>query len=534
VNDNGERRRSSVKEILDAIDRLDLQDSGRLSAGDEALLRSYGFYTQRPAPDGFFMVRIRIPGGDLTHAQLRVIADLGNEHGRGIIDITVRQNMQLHWVRPSSFHDIVLRLNEIGLSTTESCGDAARNIVNCPVAGVDHDELYDTTGIVRQLGSLLESNPGFSGLPRKLKITITGCPRLCVYPEISDIGIIAVNDRSSGEIVFRARVGGGLSTLPRFSRDLGIIIRPPEVVEVCFAIASALRDQALQRHERSGPSFTVDESEVDGLQRRIEQIVGVALGRARPEVDQTQKDRSHLGIHKQHKQGLYYLGLSIRGGRTSSADLHKLAHWALDCGGRIRTTNTQNLILLDIPERALLPLTAKVKSAGFDYEPAWASRGMLACTGTQFCKQALTETKERAAGLASRLENQIDLDEPIRISVTGCPNSCGQHRICDVGLEGSSTTIDGIKQEAFQVFLGGGVGDFESISRRVGPRIPADRLEQSLVALFAQYKNLRGRQESFQEFCRRHSDAALACFLCPPDLPSPRGLQPLLDMTPGS
>jgi sulfite reductase beta subunit-like hemoprotein len=182
---------------------------------------------------------------------------------------------------------------------------------------------------------------------------------------------------------------------------------------------------------------------------------------------------------------------------------------------RFRTTNAQNIVLLDIPEPNLEALAGDLKRAAFDYEPGWANKAMLACTGIQFCKLALTETKNRAAELARQLEQQLTLDEPIRISVTGCPNSCGQHRICDVGLEGSSTTVDGVKQEAFQVFLGGGVGSTETFSRRVGSRIRADQLAQALTALFEHYQALRNEHESFQDFCRRHSDSALAGFLDP-------------------
>jgi sulfite reductase beta subunit-like hemoprotein len=175
-------------------------------------------------------------------------------------------------------------------------------------------------------------------------------------------------------------------------------------------------------------------------------------------------------------------------------------------------------VLLDIPERSLAFLADRLKTSGFDYEPSWARKGMLACTGIQFCKLALTETKTRVAELGSQLEAELNLDEPIRISVTGCPNSCGQHHICDVGLEGSLVTVDGIKQEAFQVFLGGGVGNTESFGRRVGNRIPAKRLSQSLAALFRRYKALRSHGESFQDFCQRHSDDDLAAFLRPRDV----------------
>jgi len=519
VNNAGQHHRDNVADILTEIESFARLGSDAISLDDQARLRRYGFYTQRPVEDGFFMVRIRIPGGDISPAQVETIADLADHHGRGVVDITVRQNMQLHWVRTQGFPDIVDRLSAVGLSTTEVCGDTARNIVNCPVAGVDERELYDTTGIISEISALLAGNPQFYGLPRKLKITLTGCHLLCVYPEISDIGIFAVRDKRSSKPVFRARVGGGLSTSPRFGRDLGVLIQPRDVVEACAAISSVFRDRALgQADYGDHPCFTVAESDVDDFRGLVETKLGWALERtdATEAGPAANRDRSHSGIHRQKTGGLYYISLSILAGRISGSDLRLLAHLAMQYGGgRIRTTNSQNIILLDIPEENLAGLSGDLKLAGFDYEPSWVRREMLACTGIQFCKLALTETKNRVALLGRELEEQIDLDEPIRISVTGCPNSCGQHHICDVGLEGSLTTVDGIKREAFQVFLGGGVGSYESFGRRVGVRVPADHLAEALTGLFTRYKTFRNQRESFQDFCRRHSDADLAGFLRP-------------------
>src|SRR5262249_30434060 len=279
---------------------------------------------------------------------------------------------------------------------------------------------------------------------------------------------------------------------------------------------SVFRDRSDNQHNPDSPHFMVRDSELQGFRSQVETRIGRSLDASedRAAFWAANKDGSHIGMHRQHTEGLYYVGLSIVGGRTSSGDLKKLSRLALQYGsGRIRTTNTQNIILLDIARGNLASLTSELRLAGFDYEPAWATKGMLACTGTQFCKLALTETKNRGAELARELERQVELDEPIRISVTGCPNSCGQHHICDVGLEGSLTTVDGVKLEAFQVFLGGGVGSGQSFGRRVGGRIPADRLAGSLAALFMRYKELRSARETFQDFCRRHTDSALVAFL---------------------
>jgi sulfite reductase beta subunit-like hemoprotein len=486
-------------------------DFETVSRKDEARLRRCGIYTQRPASDGFFMVRIRIPGGELTQVQLRAIAELSSEHGRGLADVTVRQNVQLHWVRIESLPEIFNRLREVGLSTAESGGDSIRNIINCPVSGVDRDELYDTTHLIKQATDFFAGNPAFSDLPRKFKIAITGCALRCVYPEVNDIGIFAVQDKAHG-VAFRARVGGGLSITPRFSKDLGVLVNPDEVVELCGAIASVFRDEVnLESRKRTRLNFLVEQREVSRFREEVEARLGRKLRRATeaeaPPV--TERDRSHLGIHREHRDGLY-VGLSIVGGRTSASQLKQLADLAEQYGsGRIRTTNTQNIIVLDIPEPKLEALRADLDWFGFDYQPSWSKRGVLACTGVQFCKLALTETKNQAAELSAYLESTVHLDDPIRISVTGCPNSCGQHRICDVGLEGSLTTIDGVKRESFEVFLGGGVGAGETISRRIGLRIPSDELPERLARLFTCFKEHRFEGETFQQFCQRHGDEEL-------------------------
>src|SRR5215210_1850034 len=255
------KKRKDGLDVLSDIYRYGKLGNSSISPDDEALFRWYGIYTQRPAEDGFFMVRMRIPGGDLTPLQLRAIAELANEHGRGLADITVRQNIQLHWVRIESLPAILDRLRAVGLSTTEACGDCVRNIINCPVSGVDQSELYDTTPLIRQVNDFFVGNRDFSNLPRKFKIAITGCPVRCVYPEINDIGLFAVRD--GGGVAFRARVGGGLSTTPRFSKDLGVFVEPDEVVELCAAIATVFREEGnRENRKRARLKFLIEQWEI--------------------------------------------------------------------------------------------------------------------------------------------------------------------------------------------------------------------------------------------------------------------------------
>ena len=507
------------KDGLDAIEdihRYAARQDHRISPEDEALFKWYGVYTQRPAEDGYFMVRIRIPGGQLNSSQLLTIAELSQAFGRGLADVTVRQNIQLHWVRIGDIPAIFDALDRVGLTTTDACGDTVRNIISCPVAGVDSDELYDATPLIRQVNNFFVGNREYSNLPRKFKIAITGCALRCVYPEINDIGLFAVREGERG-VAFRARIGGGLSTSPRFSKDLGVLVDPAEVVELCAAIAAVFRDFGNRENlKRARLKFLVEQWEIPKFRDEVEARLGWKMRRAgRPDAEEvTARDRTHLGIHRQRGDSFHYAGIALVGGRTSSEQLRLLAELSDKHGrGRLRATNTQNIILLDIDSENLETLKHDLRSADLDYEPSWAKRGIIACTGIQFCKLAIAETKNRARELDQHLAEQVDLEDRPRISVTGCPNACGQHHICDVGLEGSLTTIDGVKKETFQVFLGGGVGAHETFGRRVGARIPASDVAESLARLFKIYSDRRLDEETFQEFCLRHSNEELSRYL---------------------
>lgn len=503
---------SELEAVLDVVDRIAPQQMNR---EQEALLRRNGVYTQRPASDGFFMVRVRIPRGELTSAQLRAVADAADAYGRGLADITVRQNIQLHWIARETLPRVFELLGAAGLSTFEPRGGAVRNIVTCPVSGIDEDDLYDTDHIVSEVNSHFTDNREFLSLPRKLKVTITGCAVRCVYPEVHDIAIFAAPDFERGGVVFRARVGGGLSTHPHFSQDLGILVSPGEVVELCAAIASTLRDWDADRR-RGRLSYLVEASEVPRFRADLEKRIGRSLRLAGDAEAQPvrERNRSHIGIRGQKTTGLYYIGLSILGGRTSGAALRQLAKMAERHGsGRIRTTNAQNAILVDVPERNLLAAADELDAAGLEYEPGWSRKGLIACSGVQFCKLALTETKNTAKWLTGYLENAVELDEPVRISVTGCANACGQHHISDIGLEGCLTTVDGARRESFQVLLGGGVGPYETLGRRIGAEVPADRVGEFLTRLLNRFRQIRGEGETFQEFCSRHTDEQLVEYL---------------------
>jgi sulfite reductase beta subunit-like hemoprotein len=507
------KKRKDGLDVLDDIYRYAKLGHKLITPEDEALFRWYGIYTQRPAEDGFFMVRLRIPGGTLTPNQLYTIADLSNKYARGTTDITVRQNIQFHWVKVESLPEILNSLQRVGLSTTEACGDCVRNIISCPVSGVDKNELFDTTEIINDVNNFFLGNREFSNLPRKFKIAITGCHLHCVYPEINDIGIFAVKTKNG--VAFRVRVGGGLSTMPRFSKDLGVLIQPNEIVEVCGAIAEVFRDEGNRNNrKRARLKFLIEKWEVPRFRDEVENRLGRKFNYLQEQFEPVVQERTHSVINNQHNSNLSYVPISILGGRSSGDQLKKLAELTEQSGSkRIRTTNTQSIILLDIENQKLGSLTQELYKNGFNYNPSWSRKNMIACTGTQFCKLAIAETKTRASIINDYLEKEINLDVPLRISVTGCPNSCGQHHICDVGLEGALVHIGETRKEVFQVFLGGGVGKKETFGRRTGVRIDADKVGETLARIFEYYKKNRLVAETFQEFCLRYSNKELANLL---------------------
>jgi sulfite reductase beta subunit-like hemoprotein len=404
------------------------------------------------------------------------------------------------------------RLRAVGLSTTEACGDCVRNILNCPVSGVDREELFDATPLVDEVNAFFVGNREFSNLPRKFKIAITGCSLQCVYPEINDIGMFAVRD-SRGEVALRTRVGGGLSTTPRFSKDLGVLVAPEEALDVCAAIAAVFRDEGNRGNRKKARlKFLVESWEIPRFRAEVERRLGRQLRSADGPAEPVRtRDRTHLGILPQREPGLFYAGVALVGGRSSGRELARLADLAETHGsGRIRTTNTQDVVLLDVPEDQVPALERDLVGIGLRPKPSWAMKNVIACTGIQFCKLAVAETKTHADKLVEYLDREVRLDEPVRISVTGCPNSCGQHHICDIGLEGAVVRIDGQKVEAFQVFLGGGVGERETFGRRIGVRIPSYDLGPALASLLRYYKESRQAGESFQAFCARTPDDELA------------------------
>lgn len=558
--------------------------------------RPWGIYTQgdglgvlggsggegRATP--FFMVRIRIPNGLLTSNQVRAIADLSSEYGNGLADITVRQNIQLHWVPIESIPEVLERLYSVGLSTTGACGDVTRNITGCPLAGVDAQEIADVSSIVLALDKELAGNPDFYNLPRKFKITVTGCPEWCSYPEINDIGLTATRrtrpnqtrrsdwkDPASSsvpnlgapgrraeesllplregttsvvphsiggngasapevptnresqitnhEIGFSLRVAGGLSTQPHLALPLNAFIQWHQVIPVVRAIAEIFRESEVLRQSRKKARlkylFLEHGWTAESFLGAIEARLGYALDPGEPEELPSHIHRDHLGVTPQKQPSLFSIGATVARGRITPAQLRVAADLGDRYGdGHVRATPMQNLLLINIGELVVPEVVAQLNAAGLPVLTSAFVRGTVACTGSEFCKLALTETKSFARWLTEELEERFpNYQDDLRLHITGCPNSCGQHWIADIGIEGKKIKSGGKMIDSYYFCVGGSVGQFAAIARPVGYRCPAEEVPNAIARLLDHFHSYREPGERLQKFLARHSSDFLHSIL---------------------
>jgi len=469
----------------------------------------------------YFMVRIRVPNGLLRAEQARTVADIAERYARGIVDITVRQNFQLHWVTIESLPDVLETLWRVGLTTTGACGDVARNVTGCPIAGLDAEEIADASPLAlavdRELGGVRE----FYNLPRKFKISVSGCRNWCSYPEINDVALTATKRkcRGSEEIGFSLRVGGGLSTDPLLAVRLNAFVRWDQVVPVARGVAEIFRASECLRQSREKARLKFlflqhgwsPESFLDALQRQI----GFALDPAEPEEVPADVHRDHVGIHAQKQEGLAYVGASVLRGRIAPPQLRAVANVAERyADGQVRTTTMQNLLIVNIPTHDAVTVAHELEVAALPVQASVFARGTVACTGSEFCKLALTETKGFAGRLARELEERLPgFQEHLRLNITGCPNSCGQHWIADIGIEGKKTKVDERMVDAYYFCVGGSVGQFASIARPVGYRCAAADVPDAIERLLRAFAERRESGENLRRFVARHSSEEIRTIL---------------------
>jgi len=497
---------------FDSIDGADLRNR----------LRWYGLYTQRAdgIPGGktailepeeleapFFMMRIRIDGGQLSSQALRVIGEIATEFGRDVADVTDRQNVQLHWIRIEDVPEIWRRLEEVGLGTTEACGDSPRVIIGCPLAGVDADEVINANPVIHEVAQRYLGDPAFANLPRKFKTAIAGCSVFCVNHEINDVALVGVVHPELGP-GYDLWVGGGLSTNPKLGVRLGAFVPPDRVAEAWEGVISVFRDYGYRRsrtHARI--KFLMADWGPEKFREVLEkEYLTAPLPDGPAPATPPTEQRDHVGVHAQ-QDGRSYIGTVARSGRTSGSQLQRVADLVDSYGGtKVATTAQQGLVLLDVPGDEVDRVVDALEAEDLRVRPSVFRRGTMACTGLEFCKLAIVETKKRAVEIYTELEKRLpDFDEPITLHVNGCPNSCARFQTADIGLKGS--IVD--DQEGFQVHLGGRLGEDAGFGRKErGLKVTGDNSVDYVERVLRNYQADRQDGERFAVWARR-ADASL-------------------------
>ena len=523
AEDDGLNVRARIEEVYSrqgfaSIDPDDLR--GRM--------RWWGLYTQRrPGIDGgrtatlephelddeYFMLRVRSDGGALSLGQLRTIAGISTDFGRDTADISDRQNIQLHWIRIEDVPEIWRRLESVGLSTTEACGDVPRVVLGSPVAGLDAAEIIDGTPAIDEIVRRYIGDPELSNLPRKFKSAISGSPRLDVAHEINDISFVGVVHPDHGPGV-DLWVGGGLSTNPMLAQRLGVWVPLDEVPDVWVAMARLYRDYGFRRlRTRARLKFLLADWGVERMREVLEkEYVGHALLDGPPPAPAPEGRRDHVGVHQQ-VDGRFWVGVAPVGGRVSGTVLAAVADLAERHGsGRVRLTPHQNLLVLDVPEAEVDGIVAGLESLRLPVHPSEWRRGVMACTGIEFCKLAIVETKALAERTVAELEDRLPtFDSPLTLHVNGCPNSCARAQVADIGLKGVLVTgDDGVTREGFAVLLGGSLGEDAALARKTRAlKVTSDELPDYVERVATRYLEERTDGEPFAAWARRAEEDSL-------------------------
>ncbi|WP_033306734.1 nitrite/sulfite reductase [Streptomyces iakyrus] len=492
-------------------------------------MRWWGLYTQRkPGIDGgktailepeelddeYFMLRVRIDGGALTTRQLRVIGEISQEFARGTADITDRQNVQYHWIRIEDVPEIWNRLEGVGLSTVTACGDTPRVMIGSPVAGIAEDEIIDGTPALEEMKRRVLNNPAYSNLPRKFKTAISGSPVLDVVHEINDVAFVGVVHPEHGP-GFDVWVGGGLSTNPKLGVRLGTWVSIDDVPDVYEGVISIFRDYGYRRlRTRARLKFLVADWGAEKFRQVLEEeyLKRKLVDGPAPE-QPSQLWRDHIGVHRQ-KDGRFYVGFAPRVGRVDGATITKIADLAEAHGsGRVRTTVEQKMIVLDVEENQVDSLVEALEALDLTARPSTFRRGTMACTGIEFCKLAIVETKQRGAQLIDELERRLpDFDEPLTINLNGCPNACARIQVADIGLKGQLMLNDqGEQVEGYQVHLGGALGLEAGFGRKVrGLKVTSEELPDYVERVLKRFQAEREDGERFAAWAARASEEALS------------------------
>lgn len=515
--------------IREELPRLIEEGYERVSEDDVVRLQWWGLYHDKPKV-GTFMLRVKIAGGVLQPSQLRAIGQIANRYGKGYGELSTRQNIQLHHLELKHLPEVFTTLEANGLPTAGGCGDCVRNITSCPVAGIDGEELFDASVTLREAADFFYGNREYSDLPRKHKITVACCPAQCNLPEMHCIALIGlIHEGVEG---YAVRIGGGLSTAPRIARDLETFVPREEAMPLLRAILDLWKADTRYRVSRVKArfKFMVDDYGPERIRELVEEQLGHALVRVPAPVSAGYTD--HLLVHPQRQPGLSYIGFPVSMGWMNGEQMLAIADLVDTYGGDIRLTRQQNFILGNVPNERVEEVIGRVAEIGFPLEVNRLRGSSIGCTGEPYCNYAVTETKLRLQQLVEHLESTFGKDvEGLRLQLDGCPHSCGQHWLGDIGIQGTTSRErgdDGAKLQAYDIYLRGGIGAQATIGTPLVRRVPSEHLHRHVENLYRAYLGERTNGhsgEDFKAFCDRHSDAELFAFSGAGPEHAPRGLE---------
>ena len=500
-------------------------------AGEQERLKWVGLYPQRQGGDAF-MMRVTVPGGFLTAAQAREIGIVAEAFGQGpddsavfgnrYADLTTRQDVQIHWIRIGDVPRIWQRFADVGLTTIQACGDSARNVLCCPVAGVDGDEAFDALPAAIAITEFFTGNREYANLPRKFKISATGCREDCAQAEIQDIGLWPAR-AADGTVGFNVLVGGGLGDGERLASDIDVFVVPEQAVEITRAIAQLFGE--LGNRENRGMArmrYLAQELGPEGFRAELAARTRFTLAPAGEELTRRYRG-DHVGVHAQRQPGLFYVGCSVPVGRMTGIELVEAARLAATYGdGTVRLGTDQNFVLTGIPEDKLADLLAEPLLQKYSPNPGPFERGVVACTGSEFCRFAVVETKERAVAWARRLDAAL-ADDPIpavvgagalmgepapdagiiRMHFSGCSASCAQPQIADIGFRGDTAHVGERIVEGVDIGMGGSLGTDAGFIDWVENARPVDEVPEALLRVVRRYQSERRAGEPFHNWARR-------------------------------
>jgi ferredoxin-nitrite reductase len=498
--------------------------SKNLSAMDEVpgeveRLKWVGIYPQKQGGDAF-MIRIKIPGGVLSAEQARTIGRIAVDFARGpepnphfgnnFLDLTTRQDIQMHWIHMRDVPEIWRRLESVGMTTVQACGDSARNVLCCPVSGLDGEEILDAYPVAQAISDYFTGNREYANLPRKFKLSVTGCLEDCGQAEINDVGLLPAR-LEDGTVGFNLRVGGGLSDGPRMASDVDVFVRPEQAVEITRAIAQVFGELGNRENRWANRlRYLVQELGPERFREELQNRASFELTPAGE--DLTKRYRGdHIGVHQQKEDGLFYVGLNVPVGRMSGEHLVEAARLAEEYGEGVRLATDQNLILTGVPEEKLDELFDEPLLERFSPRPGAFERGIVACTGNEFCRFAIVETKIRAVEWAKEMDERVgDVgQEAVRMHFSGCSASCAQPQIGDVGFRGETAKTKDAIVEGVDIGLGGSLGGDAAFIDWIEGARPAEEVPDALVSVFERFKEERREGERFHEWARRKKNGEL-------------------------